>query len=156
MVRTTGAGSLSEAYDLLAPETWGAAAPALALVAATMLIIYLVEKARIPVDDPTTHLELTMVHEVMVLDHSGVDRAFIEYGAVLKLWLLGLLLVGLEVPVRGGAPWLDGAAMVAGLAGLAVVVGIIESTMARLRLNNVPALIVGGGVLSAVAFVVGM
>lgn len=156
VVRTTGAGSLTGAYDLVTPETWGAAAPALALVAATLLVVYLVENARIPVDDPTTHLELTMIHEVMVLDHSGVDLAFIEYGATLKLWLLGLLLVGLVVPVRGQALWLEGAAMVAGLAGLAVVVGIIESTMARLRMNNVPALIVGGGVLSAVAFVVGM
>jgi formate hydrogenlyase subunit 4 len=156
IVGTTHMGSLSTAYRALTPALWGEAAPALALVAATLLVIYLVENARIPVDDPTTHLELTMIHEVMVLDHSGVDLAFIEYGAALKLWLLGLLLVGLVVPVRTGNLLLDGGAAIAGLAGLAVMVGLIESSMARLRLNNVPALIVGGGVLSAVAFVVGM
>ena len=64
----------------------------------------LTENARIPVDDPTTHLELTMIHEVMVLDHGGPDLAFILYGAALKLWILGALLVGLAVPVRTRPP----------------------------------------------------
>jgi len=156
VVGTTHMGSLTSAYAVVTPALWGEAAPALALASATLLVVYLVENARIPVDDPTTHLELTMIHEVMVLDHAGVDLAFIEYGAALKLWLLGLLLVGLVVPVRTHNLWLDGSAIIGGLFGLAVVVGVIESSMARLRLNNVPALIVGGGVLSAVAFVVGM
>ena len=57
-----------------------------------------------PVDDPNTHLELTMIHEVMVLDHSGPDFAMIQYAAMLKLWVLGALLVGILVPVRSG--WL--------------------------------------------------
>jgi len=156
IVATTRMGSLSSAYGAVDAALWSVAAPTLGLVAATLLVVYLVENSRIPVDDPTTHLELTMIHEVMVLDHSGVDLAFIEYGAALKLWLLGMLLVGLVVPVRTANPWLDGAAVIAGLAGLAMVVGLIESTMARLRMNNVPALIVGGGVLAAVAFVVGL
>ncbi len=61
---------------------------------AALLVVLLAENARIPVDDPTTHLELTMIHEVMVLDHGGPDLAFILYGAALKLWVLGALLVG--------------------------------------------------------------
>jgi len=52
------------------------------------------------VDDPNTHLELTMIHEVMVLDHSGPDLAFILYGSALKLWVMSALLAGLLVPVR--------------------------------------------------------
>ena len=70
----------------------------------TLLVLALVENSRIPVDDPTTHLELTMIHEVMVLDHSGPDLGFIQYAAALKLWLLGALLVGLVVPLRSGNP----------------------------------------------------
>ena len=77
----------------------------------------LVENARVPVDDPTTHLELTMIHEVMVLDHSGPDFAYIHYAAALKLWLVGSLLVGLVVPVRGRW-WLCLAAMLLGMAVL--------------------------------------
>ena len=51
------------------------------------MVVFLAENARIPVDDPTTHLELTMIHEVMVLDHSGPDFALIQYGASLKMWI---------------------------------------------------------------------
>jgi len=131
----------------------GIAAPVIGLLAATLLVVFLVENARMPVDDPTTHLEVTMIHEVMVLDHSGPDLALIHYGAALKLWVLGLLLVGVLVPVRSGAPWADGAAVLAGMVVLAVGLGIIESVMARLRLLHVPELIVGSGALAVVAFV---
>ena len=82
--------SMSTIY---AAVTWHAmtsfAGPALLLVATALLIVFLAENARIPVDDPNTHLELTMIHEVMVLDHGGPDLAMIEYGAMLKLWVLG-------------------------------------------------------------------
>ena len=57
-----------------------------------------------------------MIHEVMVLDHSGPDLAYIHYAAALKLWILGLLLVGLAVPVRSGNIWLDGVATLLGMA----------------------------------------
>ena len=93
----------------------GPALPTLALVAMTLLILTLVENSRIPVDDPTTHLELTMIHEVMVLDHSGPDLGIIHYAAALKLWVLGSLLVGLVVPLHGTDPLLDGAAMLFGM-----------------------------------------
>ena len=113
--------------------------------------MYLAENARIPVDDPNTHLELTMIHEVMVLDHGGVDLAFIEYGAALKLWLLGSLVVGILVPVRTGMLAVDAAAAVAGMFLLAVATGVVESVMARLRLLRVPQLLVAAVVLSVLA-----
>ena len=95
-------------------------------------------------DDPTTHLELTMIHEVMVLDHSGPDFAYIQYAAALKLWILGALFVGLVVvPLRSFGLWLDGAAALLGMAGLAVAIGIVESAMARYRLVARAATIVG-------------
>jgi formate hydrogenlyase subunit 4 len=132
---------------------WATAGPVLALVVATLVVVYLAENARIPVDDPTTHLELTMIHEVMVLDHGGPDLAFILYASALKLWVLGALVVSLLVPVRSGIPLLDAAAFAAGMAGLAVVTGVVESSMARLRLSWVPQLLVGAAALSALALV---
>jgi formate hydrogenlyase subunit 4 len=123
----------------------------LALVAAATIVVLLAENARIPVDDPNTHLELTMVHEVMVLDHGGPDLAFIQYASALKLWVLGQLLAGLVLPLTGLDPWLAAAAGAAGMLAVAVVVGVVESSMARLRLVRVPQLLVGAGVLSALA-----
>jgi formate hydrogenlyase subunit 4 len=153
LMRTTGGGSLAATFAGVTPAAWAHAAPALALVAAALLIVFLAENGRIPIDDPTTHLELTMIHEVMVLDHGGPDLALILYGAAVKLWLLGALLVGVVVPVHTGTAWLDTAAAVAGMAGLAVVTGLVESSMARLRLVHVPQLLVGAGVLATLALV---
>jgi len=123
------------------------------LLAAAFLVVFLTENARIPVDDPTTHLELTMIHEVMVLDHSGLDFAFILYSSALKLWLLGTLVVSILVPVHQSAVWLNIAAALAGMVGLAVFTGLIESAMARLRLLHVPQLLIGASVLATLALV---
>jgi formate hydrogenlyase subunit 4 len=154
LVRVTGALSLTEIYGALTLGAWARALPALALVAMTLVVLELVENTRIPVDDPATHLELTMIHEVMVLDHSGPDLGLIHYAAALKLWSLGALFVGLVVPLRSGSLWLDGGAALLGMAGLAVVIGMVESAMARYRLVRVPQFIVGAATLSVVAFIV--
>ena len=116
------------------------------------MIVLLAENARIPVDDPNTHLELTMIHEVMVLDHSGPDFAFILYGAALKLWLFSALVVGMVVPVTDNA-WLNLLLATGGVFILAVIVGVIESVMARLRLVVVPQLLVGAGAVATVALI---
>jgi formate hydrogenlyase subunit 4 len=87
----------------------------------------------------------------MVLDHGGVDLAFILYGAALKFWLLGSLLVGLVLPFRSGNLFFDMMIFLAGMIGLAIVVGVIESVMARLRFLKVPHLLVGALSLSIVA-----
>jgi formate hydrogenlyase subunit 4 len=153
LARKVGSLSLSTMYGGLDGAAWSGAAPALALAAGALLAVFLAENARVPVDDPTTHLELTMIHEVMILDHGGPDLALILYGSALKLWLLGALLVELVVPVRSGTLWVDGSAALAGMFGLAVVTGLIESSMARWRLVRVPQLLVGAGVMSTIALV---
>jgi len=145
--------SLSGMYSRLSIGAWISSGPALLMVAGAFLVVFLTENSRIPVDDPNTHLELTMIHEVMVLDHSGPDFAMILYGAALKMWILGALLAGILVPVRTGNFWLDAAAIICGLFVLAVVTGIIESTMARLRLLRVPQLLVSAGFFSTLALV---
>jgi formate hydrogenlyase subunit 4 len=151
LARVTHATDLTAIYGAIDIDTWGYALPALALVGVSFLVLELVENSRMPVDDPTTHLELIMIHEVMVLDHTGPDLGLIQYGAALKLWIVGLLLVGLA-PVHGVDPWVAHAAALFGIALLAVVIGMIESAMARYRMTTVPQFIVGAATLSAVAF----
>ena len=118
------------------------------LVTVSLFVVFLAENARIPVDDPNTHLELTMIHEVMVLDHGGVDLAYIQYGASLKLWVLGGLIVSLLVP-RTGEWYLDFAAAIAGIGVVAAATGVVESIMARLRIVRVPQLLVAATAMSA-------
>jgi len=154
-VLATGTGSLSlnSIYSRLGAELWGKAAPALVLTALAFSVVFLTENARIPVDDPNTHLELTMIHEVMVLDHSGPDLALIQFAAALKLWVLGSLIVGVLAPVHSGLLWLDCLAALGGMLVLAVSVGVVESSMARLRLMNVPRLLLGAVVLTVLALI---
>ena len=145
--------SLSGFFLSLTPETTARHFMALLFAAVALFVVVLAENARIPVDDPTTHLELTMIHEVMILDHSGPDLAFIEYGAMLKLWVMGALAVGAAVPVNIGSLWLDTACFLAGMLVFAIVVGIVESAMARLRLVRVPQLLVGALILAAMTVI---
>jgi len=135
------------------PESWRSQGPALGLVTVALGVVLLAENARIPVDDPNTHLELTMIHEVMVLDHGGPDLAFILYGAALKLWVMGALLVGLAVPLRIGHALLDAGVFLCGMLVLGIVIGVVESSMARLRLVGVPKLLVGATALAVLALV---
>jgi formate hydrogenlyase subunit 4 len=151
LVKLAGTFSLSELYAALTPAMWVQGGPALALAAVALFGVMLTENSRIPVDDPTTHLELTMIHEVMVLDHSGPDFAFILYGAALKLWAMGALLVGVVIPARTGSVLCDVAAFLLGMVAVAVAVGVVESTMARLRLLRVPQMLIGAGSLAVLA-----
>jgi formate hydrogenlyase subunit 4 len=156
LVRYTGTAVLSEAFSVLSRRTWHEMDPALVLVAVALLGVFLVENCRIPVDDPNTHLELTMIHEVMVLDHGGPDLAFVLYGSALRVWLLGSLLAGIVVPAPLASPWANLALGVAALVGLGGVVGVIESVMARLRLSVVPHLVAGASAMAATALLLGM
>jgi len=99
---------------------------------------------------------LTMIHEVMVLDHGGPDLALILWGASLKLWILSALIVGLLLPIRTGLAWVDWLAFSGGMFTLALVVGVVESSIARLRMNRVPQFIVGGGAFAVVALALAM
>jgi len=117
----------------------------------TLFIVLQVETARLPVDDPTTHLELTMVHEVMVLDHSGPDLAAIQYGSAVKLYVGASMLATMLNPFAG-TPGALPVLMNLGLAVLiAVAVGTIESLIARFKLRSVPRYIVAALVSSTVA-----
>jgi formate hydrogenlyase subunit 4 len=123
----------------------------LLLVVASFIIVYLCENSRIPIDDPATHLELTMIHEAMILDNSGPDLGFIEYSSSLKLWILGALIVDIAAPYRSGLWFVDCAEGVGCMILLAAAVGVTESIMARLRLLRVPQLLAAAGALSSFA-----
>lgn len=94
-----------------------------------------------------------MIHEVMALDHSGPALGLIEYGAAVKLFLFGGLVVRLAAPVSSGNPLLDWGALIAGMLVFAGAVGVVESAIARLRLTHVPNLLIGAGVLTGFGFV---
>lgn len=124
------AGSLLEPWRLLA--------------AAAFFMVVLAECARVPVDNPATHLELTMVHEAMLLEHSGPELALLTLGAQLKQAVLLALLASVFFPIGvAQAPSAAGVALGAGalaakLIGLAALVAVVESTIAKLRLFRVP------------------
>ncbi len=122
------------------------ATPTLILIGISLFIILVVETSRIPVDNPETHLELTMVHEGMLLELSGKNLALMELSAAVKLTLLMALLINLIVPA-GLALTLTAAGILLGavlfvLKGsvLAVIIGLFEASMAKKRLFQVPSL----------------
>lgn len=119
--------------------------PLLALV--SFFILALTENSRIPVDDPTTHLELTMIHEVMILDNSGPDLAYIEYASSLKVWFYLVLMANIATAIVSITGWAQVLAMFGFIFLFAVVIGVVESSIARLRMKKVPDF-----VGSAVAF----
>ena len=129
--------SLSQMIGADIPMSWRLLGPALLLVVASLFILLLTENCRIPVDDPDTHLELTMIHEVMLLDHSGPDLGYMLYAAAVKLLLFAAVLVPIIIPVHTGYPPADILCFLGGVLGLAALVGIIESSMARLRISRV-------------------
>ena len=137
LARATGSLSLS---GMFSGAIWNSFGAGVVLIVGSLYLVLLAENSRIPVDDPATHLELTMIHEVMVLDHSGPDLAFILYGSSVKLLLWSSLLVRLLLPaVPGAGGW---GVWGLGIALVAVSVGVVESSMARLRLTRVPQLLV--------------
>lgn len=128
---------------------WQSHGDALSLVLLSWFIVLLAENGRIPFDDPNTHLELTMIHEVMVLDHSGPALAMILYGVALKLFLFAALVVRLARPFETGSAWLGWVVFTGGVFLVAIGIGIVESTVARLRMTHVPLLLVTACLLSA-------
>ncbi|MBL0276243.1 MAG: NADH-quinone oxidoreductase subunit H [Anaeromyxobacter sp.] len=118
----------------------------------TLLVLLQVETARVPVDDPATHLELTMIHEVMILDHSGPDLAALQYAAAIKLTVCAGLIAGLLNPLRfADGPLLAVAVQLGLVAAVAVAVGFVESLVARLKLAVVPQYVLAGGISAALA-----
>jgi len=120
-----------------------------------LLILLQVEASRMPVDDPSTHLELTMVHEVMVLDHSGPDLAAIQIGSALKLFVGSSMIATLLNPWASSGGWAAAGANLALSAVVAAVVGTIESLIARLQLRTMPNYIAIALGLAGVALLLG-
>jgi formate hydrogenlyase subunit 4 len=153
LVRSTGAGSLSAIGAQLSAAGWAGAAGSVVLVAAALVGILLVENARIPFDDPATHLELTMIHEVMVLDHSGPELAAIELASMLKLWLFAGLLATVIAPGQTGSAAVDAGVHALLVLGVGTVVGLVESSMARLPLPRVPQILLAIALLALLSMV---
>jgi formate hydrogenlyase subunit 4 len=151
LARMSKSLTLSTILTHTTPAIWIVSGASMLLLVAALFITLLAENSRIPFDDPNTHLELTMVHEVMVLDHSGPALGIILYGAALKLFVLGAVFVNVALPVASGNALLDWAVFIAAMLALAVAIGIVESVMARLRLVRIPQLLVGATILSAFA-----
>lgn len=146
--------SLSQMIGADVPMSWEGVEPVLFLVMASFFIVLLAENGRIPVDDPETHLELTMIHEVMILDHSGVDLAYLLYASAMKLFIFSAMLVSILIPVRTGHLLADTAIFLGGVLGLSVLIGVVESSMARLRLNRVRLLLLIAFALAFFGFVI--
>lgn len=144
----TGSVSLS---CMLAPPAAGAGS---ALLAAGLFGLLLSENCRVPFDDPNTHLELTMVHEVMVLDHSGPPLAAILHGASLKLLLFSVLLAKSVLAVGALPPLAAGAVLALSVLAIVVAVGLVESLLARLAFRRVPLLLTTSFLLCLFALLV--
>ena len=124
---------------------------AILLCALAFFLILLMENCRVPADDPNTHLELTMIHEAMILDYAGPDLALILYGASLKLWLFASFFVILLFPAISVGMLMSSVIFLGGILATGVVVGIVESSVARYRFVKVPQMLVGALGLSLLA-----
>lgn len=118
-------------------------ATSVVLSSAAFFVVLLAENSRVPVDDPETHLELTMIHEAMVLDCAGPDLALILYGAALKLWLFATFFVALLLPALPWGAWASAGIFFAAVLLTGVLIGAVESSMARYRFLKVPQMLIG-------------
>jgi len=113
----------------------------------------MIENSRLPVDDPKTHLELTMIHEVMILDNSGFDKALIHMGSYLKFAIYGSLMYNIIVP-SGWNIFLQISLFFVVQLLFAVIIGLIESFRARNKMNKNPKFILTISAIAWIAFVI--
>jgi formate hydrogenlyase subunit 4 len=157
MALLTGTTSLVSVSNVLATSGTSLIGPALLLAFAAFFIAILAENARIPVDNPSTHLELTMIHEAMLLEYSGKDLALMEYSSMVKLTLFITIAWSAFLPwgiaTQVTAPDIAVGVMIflAKLLALAIIIAILESTMAKLRLFRLPNLLTGAFILAFLA-----
>ena len=142
LARVSGSLTLTEMLHGPVGGFSAAVAAPLVLVGLGLFVVLLAETCRIPVDDPNTHLELTMIHEVMVLDHSGPLLGIVVYASALKLFVLGTVLLHVIAPFQTGQTWLNWPLFILEMLGLAAVIGVVESVMARLQMRHVPYLLI--------------
>ncbi|KKW63459.1 formate hydrogenlyase [Mycolicibacterium elephantis] len=128
------------------------------LAFAALVVVIIAETGRLPVDNPATHLELTMVHEAMVLEYAGPKLALVEWASAMRMTVLLALLANLFLPwgIAGGEP--TALAVAVGVVAVAVKVGVlalllasVEVFIAKLRLFRVPELLAGSFLLALLA-----
>jgi formate hydrogenlyase subunit 4 len=146
--------SFSTAFNALSGTGGLLRDPVLLLAAIAFGAFLLTDLSRMPIDDPNTHLELTMIHEVMILDHSGPDLAFLTVTYAMRLWVLSAIGVHLLVPIPADAPATALAILLGGQVAIAVGVGLVESMTARLRLTRIPQFLIGASVIAAIGVLV--
>jgi formate hydrogenlyase subunit 4 len=154
---TVGSTDFSHMVAASQSSGWDMVNPTHLMAFAALFIVLLAETGRVPIDNPATHLELTMIHEAMLLEYSGRYLALMEWGASIKQLVLMAILVNIFLPVGLAA---DGSAFALGM-GLAfflvkifllsAAVVLVETVNAKLRLFRVPDLLSAAFVLAAMA-----
>ena len=129
------------------------------LAFSSFVIVALAETGRLPVDNPSTHLELTMIHEAMILEYSGRYLALIEWASAIKLFIFFTLLGniffpwGVALTLRSGALVVGASALIVKLGVLATGLAFLETSVAKLRLFLVPELLTGSFILALLAVI---
>jgi formate hydrogenlyase subunit 4 len=151
--------NLSEVAKSAVGQSWRFLAPSQMLAFGALFIVLIAETGRIPVDNPATHLELTMIHEAMILEYSGPYLALIEWGASLKQLVLMTLLVNTFFPFGLSPEW-NGRGIAIGLGFYLVklliiccLIVLVETTNAKMRLFRVPELLAVAFILGALALI---
>ena len=137
-----------------AQSMWSSAGAPLLFIVISFFIILLTENSRVPVDDPATHLELTIIHEVMVLDHSGPDFALIELGSFCKLMFYSTIISRMIFPFDSAIFGFPIVMYIAGLLVVYVAVGVTESVIARYRMDKVPGFVLTSFALAFFATII--
>lgn len=159
-VRSSNLGAIVSATAL---HPGHAVTPAAALAFAALAVVVIAESGRLPIDNPTTHLELTMIHEAMTLEYTGSQLALVEWASAMRLTVLLALVANLFVPFGIAAD--SGNTLGVGFAHLAIALGVVivkvavlatmlatgEVFVAKLRLFRVPELLAGSFVLGLMA-----
>lgn len=146
--------SLTGTLAQMEVSTWGHYGPALLPLSFALFVLILLETARVPFDDPTTHLELTMIHEVMILDHSGPDLALMEYGAAMKLLVLSVVLGRIILPHHFDSIVPDVGVFLLKKVLICTLIVMVEVGMARMRMKQIPGVLLGALILAALSVVV--
>jgi formate hydrogenlyase subunit 4 len=134
--------------------------PTLVLVSISLFIILIVETGRLPVDNPATHLELTMINEAMILEQTGKNLALLELSHALKqLLLMGILIntilpIGLSTEFDLGKIVISSVLFLLKAGMLAIIVGLFESSLAKMRLFRLPAFYVMAFFFSALTILI--
>ena len=156
---TAGSTNLGQIVHTVAGQSSAFLNPSHLLAFAALFIVLLAETGRVPVDNPATHLELTMIHEAMVLEYSGRYLALIEWSASMKQLVLMTLIVNIFFPAGIAADWSAASAgrallfFVGKLLLLSGAVVLVETTNAKLRLFRVPDLLSAAFILATLALV---